>query len=388
MKKYFSILCIFTVAFLLSFSPKTYAADPDFSKMTLAEIERERDSHPSDINSKQKDLLLAYGVTEDELKNITRREIGDILLFGNIVKPEYLEPHIASKQEVKDSFNKTEAARQEQKLRFEQNGLILDDLNLLSENNYTFEEISKLDILTIKDLVKETKSSLETESNDISIQYITPNVYTKFNKNDIGAYESTTYLYFHRDSMNTSYASIATSAHNAEVSNYVQNAYTIGKHLFAGVSQNITLTSDQYAFNLFGELTEGSTSSDNTVHEGVDYNRFEGAPVYNLIDGVVKNIAYELGGTTVSVYNSLYSSSGVSLIYMHLKNVTAVDETYISNDSSSSFAQQGRYVSGSANNSHVHIEVRDGQHDYGNPGKGETLSSSRPYGILLYLMWR
>ena len=386
MKKHISILFILSIVLSLILSPAVYANDLDPRNLTAAEVEKERDSHPSNMNSKQKDLLRAYGVTEDELKTITRREIGDILLFGNIVKPEYLEPHIATKAEVKESLDKTEKARQEQKLRFEQNGLTLNDLDLMSED-YLFEEIAKMPIPTINKIIKDSKSSLETENGDFTLQYITPNVYTRFDKNLIGAYESTTYLYFHRGSIDTSYASIATSAHNTEVSNYVSNAYTIGKHLFAGQGQQITLTNQQYAGNLFGELTEGSSSSTNKVHEGIDYLRYEGAPVYNLIDGNVINIAPELGGTTVSVYNAFYGSSGVSLIYMHLKNVTASNGQYISN-SGSYFAQQGRYISGSINNTHVHVEVRNGQAQYGNPGTGEQLDSLRPYAILLYLMWQ
>ncbi|UWG95938.1 M23 family metallopeptidase [Dehalobacter sp. DCM] len=327
----------------------------------------------------QKDVLRACGVTEDELNTITKREIGDILLFGNVVKPEYLVPYVATKEEVKESIDKTEKARQEQKLRFEQNGLTLDDLDLMSED-YLFEEIAKMPIPKIQKIIKDARSSLKTNDGDFTLQYITPNLYTKFNKNDIGAYESTTYLYFQRYSMNTSYASVATSAHISEVSDYVSVAYGIGKRLFGVTS----LTSQQYAGNLFGELTEGSSSSTNKVHEGIDLIRYEGAPVYNLIDGDVINVASELGGTTVSVYQPFYGSSGVSLIYMHLKNVNVVEGQYIYNFTSS-FAQEGRYISGSENNTHVHVEVRNGQAEYGNSGTGETLSSASPYLTLLYL---
>ncbi len=154
--------------------------------------------------------------------------------------------------------------------------------------------------------------------------------------------------------MDTAYSSIATSNHITEVSGYVQNAYTIGKHLFAGPSQGITLSNDQYAYNLFGELTE--SSSGNIVHEGVDYRRYEGAPVWSLAEGVINNKASELGGTTVAVYNPFYD---VTVIYMHLKNVSLSNGQYVSKDTS--FAQQGLYQSGSISNSHVHVEVRNGR---------------------------
>ncbi|MGI6605935.1 MAG: M23 family metallopeptidase [Peptococcia bacterium] len=381
MKKYIGLMGVLLIVMSLIFPPLANAANLDPSKLTEVEIERERNSHPNDINEKQKALLKAYGVTEDKIKSITRREISNILLFGHIVNSEYIQPYLVSKKEVIDGFKNSEFARKEQALRFEQNGLTLSDLALIS-NNYTLEEIAKMPISGIKETIENYKSStdLAPANSHFKIQTITPNLYTRFNKEDINASESGSYVYLHRDSMDTAYSSIATSDHITEVSGYVQNAYTIGKHLFAGPSQGITLSNDQYAYNLFGELTE--SSSGNIVHEGVDYRRYEGAPVWSLAEGVINNKVSELGGTTVAVYNPFYD---VTVIYMHLKNVSLSNGQYVSKDTS--FAEQGLYKYGSISNSHVHVELRDGRQTSANPGSGETLSSTRPYGILLWLMW-
>jgi len=376
MKKYISILGILSLAMSLILSPVVYAKDLDPSNLTTAQIEKERDSHPGDMSKKQQDVLRAFGVSEDELKTITKGEIKDILFYGDPVKPEYLVPYIASKEEIKESIEKTKKAREEQLLRFEQNGLTGDDLDLLSEN-ILFADIAKMSIPNIEKIIEDAKAALEAEDSDFTLQYITPNVYTRFNKYDIGAYESGTYLYFHRDSMDTSYASIATSAHISEVSDYVNIALTIGKDLY-----NVgSLTQEQYARNLFGELTEGSSSSTNVVHEGIDYSRYEGAPVYCLADdGVVYNIADEYGGKTVAIYDWFWQ---VTVIYMHLKNVSVSQNDSI--EYGDSFAQQGRYIRGTENNTHVHVEVRDGLASFGNNNTGETLSSERPYYIILFM---
>lgn len=117
MKKYIGLMGVLLILMSLIFSPIANAANLDPSKLTMAEIEREKNSHPS-INEKQKALLKSYGVTEDKIKSITRREISDILLFGHIVNPEYIHPYLVSKIEVMDGFKKTELARKRTSFAF------------------------------------------------------------------------------------------------------------------------------------------------------------------------------------------------------------------------------------------------------------------------------
>ncbi|WP_206810693.1 hypothetical protein [Paradesulfitobacterium ferrireducens] len=55
MKKYIGLMGVLLILMSLIFSPIANAANLDPSKLTMAEIEREKNSHPS-INEKQKAL--------------------------------------------------------------------------------------------------------------------------------------------------------------------------------------------------------------------------------------------------------------------------------------------------------------------------------------------
>lgn len=319
---------------------------------------------------RQKDILLSLGVKENEVDSLTPKEIGKLLANGQIVNYNYISKYLPTPQEMQSDFdnyqNQVKAIVQK-----------FPEANLKSED---VERILKSSMMSPDDFLSLSQSqvaNLKQKSLFAPRVALDPTKYTYFergtNKLQYYAFSSCD---IHRNTLSTAYARNATSAHYTEMNYNVSCARAIGNILF---NRTIPINStDQYSYGLWGDFYP----SVGGAHQGIDYTLGEGTNVYAVAPGNVVAVASYRGGYTVTVENTTH---GIRYIYMHLKNIPTNIKVgnYISGRTR--IGQQGRYVFGNTNNSHVHFEVStDLTRIHGHPNDTNNVASANPYVAGLY----
>lgn len=302
---------------------------------------------------KQIDILLAYGENEEDIYDLTNEEIAAILDSRVLIYPELLDKYyskanyslIQQKHETEDILSKINLPSQQ--------------INYLMSQGYSPYEILQKhtsgEVLPIKDYILPFATSYSQ--------------FRRFTANQINAIESTTYVYFSPNSIPTAFSSIATSTDITAMKQNVAKSLIIGNQLY-GRSDTESLSFSQCAYNLFGEVQNLTT-----IHEGNDYSTYEGAGIYSVSEGgkVTSIIPYK-GAFAVAVYHSNYNKT---VLYIHVKDVRVSTGDTIAEGQI--IASQGRYINGSVNNTHTHLEIVSELRTNGNTGGYDNNISSNVY---------
>lgn len=110
-------------------------------------------------------------------------------------------------------------------------------------------------------------------------------------------------------------------------------------------------------------------------HEGIDFVRYSGAPIYSLISGQVVRVANSSSVGTLSTLAIYDSTNNMSVIYLHAANICV---------STGSTVQKGQLVAYEGNRGssapHTHVEVRTGKQLYAAKSVNDyTLENPNPY---------
>ena len=110
-------------------------------------------------------------------------------------------------------------------------------------------------------------------------------------------------------------------------------------------------------------------------HEGIDFVRYSGAPIYSLISGQVIRVANSSSVGTLSTLAIYDSTNNMSVIYLHAANICV---------STGSTVKQGQLVAYEGNRGssapHTHVEVRNGRQTYASKSVNDyTLENQNPY---------
>lgn len=110
-------------------------------------------------------------------------------------------------------------------------------------------------------------------------------------------------------------------------------------------------------------------------HEGIDFVRYSGAPIYSLISGQVIRVANSSSVGTLSTLAIYDSTNNMSVIYLHAANICV---------STGSTVKQGQLVAYEGNRGssapHTHVEVRNGRQTYASKSVNDyTLENPNPY---------
>lgn len=154
-----------------------------------------------------------------------------------------------------------------------------------------------------------------------------------------------------------------------------------------GVSFNVSAASNseikaKMVSVLYGGASGGYVSCDfdgysttSGRHEGIDFVRYSGAPIYSLISGEVVRVANSSSVGTLSTLAIYDSTNNKSVIYLHAANICV---------STGSTVKQGQLVAYEGNRGssapHTHIEVRNGRQLYAAKSVNDyTLENPNPY---------
>lgn len=321
-----------------------------------------------EMTQPQRDILMALGVNESEIDSITSREIGQVLAHGQIKNYKYISKYLPTSDELQLDYNNYQKSI----------SMIIDKFPEAALNNEDVERMLKFSMMTPESFISLPKTlvSIYKQQSQITTRAaFNSTMYTYFTR---GTNQLKYYKYsscdIHRDTLSTNYARNATTAHYNEMNDNVAFSRAICEYLF-GRSININSTS-QYSYGLWGDWYP----SVGGAHQGIDFTIAENTPVYTVARGRVVVKKNELGGTTLVIENT---NLELRYIYMHLKDVPVQVNSYIYEGTY--IGNQGRYVSGSTSNSHVHFEVTDNlTQTSGSPNKTNSIYSANPYFAGLY----
>ncbi|GEM_PF-5506623 len=304
------------------------------------------------------------------------KEISALLVKGNIIYPEYLDPYLPSEEELQSDLKKSEEEMAAAKERFEAIGGTGEELRVYLKTT----ESSVYDILTMPaDKLRQAKklSSYQLAQSMIAPRSINTN-YTYFLRN--GTTPNLVYLdssfYIHKACLSTAYSTTATAKHYEEMRRNIGYAKLIGE----GIYNKYLSSASQYSYFLWGDVLSTSIASGNlSTHQGIDFTYSRGQAVHSMMNGKVTSVKSQFGGYTISIYDSTYN---VTFIYMHTQNpVCKVGDTVRVGDK---IAEQGLYVNGSQSNTHTHFEAHTGSVTSPSGTLGEIMYSKNPYLLGLY----
>ena len=362
MKKLFAI--IIAVVMLSALCVPSIAAEPAKDEQRFTD--------------RQRNVLLALGASEEELATMTWEEVNSLLRDGDLVRPEYVAQYLPTEEERQSAMRESieEKVSILRELNQELTGYELE--SYLKATGKSSHELVGMTSAELREEGREIQEYLSTQQNSLVAPLSLATNYTLFSKTGTTpnldyAYSS---CYIHKDALSTAFSATATTKHYTELTNDISCSKAFGNMLF-----NTTLSSaSQYSYNLWGDVNSAALANGNIVtHQGIDFTRYQGAPLYVVCPGTVIGTTYEYGGTTIFIYNATLE---MTFVHMHTQNVQVAVGDYV--NEGTYLADQGRYVSGSSNNTHTHFEVRSGRVTNAAGTGNEMLRTENPYYYGLY----
>jgi hypothetical protein len=322
---------------------------------------------PAELSEAQKDLMLAMGVEEERISQITNGEVADLLKTGAIIRPEYLIKHVdedALVQEIAESKAMITELLEERGLDETQIDSFFEKRLVL----WDYEEDSNDQLLA--DLAR----------TPVHVHNTSCHIFSGDRAEDLLGGEPD--VHYHKDS----FPSVMTDSYGDTISIPKQPAegtvaYTLKCDLLAVHLDDVSMmvkklygpnTGTVYNYNLW---TEETSSSSNRFHVGVDVYRNSDLSLYSIINGTIiqKVSGSSSAPNTLSkllVYNSTYD---VTIQYLH------------GNWSTGSSGSLGNGVligtqddRGAENKSHTHIQIMDGYTTLV-PDAGASIGTLKPY---------
>ncbi|HHY42658.1 MAG TPA: M23 family metallopeptidase [Thermoanaerobacterales bacterium] len=300
----------------------------------------------------QKNILKAYGLSEDEIANIDLQTIRDTLRNGTIVDSSWFgdEPKYGT-NDIPSHLEKIIASKN------------LSDRQMkgLRQRGYTYEEIAEMDNKTIESIVGSVSLLSASNANPPEgYQYVAE-------VPDGGG----TNEYFHPD------VSVTTNQLNW----YVSASKEFTKHIY-NMSSNPPIGT--YSYYLYGEW-DGVTVDPlgeydgipGGTHEGVDVKHTTaGKTVISATEGVV--IRCDPGGSLdgyVQIYDDYLNET---ITYMHVSNTELREGHEV--DTETVLGIQSKKLN------HVHFQAYDAENTSIPSGKDDVLYCRIPYGFMTWYL--
>ena len=340
MKKIVSLLLVLT----LLFSIPLFASESSESEVIK-------------LTEGQKILMRAYGLTEDEINNITSEKIRNTIQNGYIKNFDEINK-IFEKNRAINNFKLTE----ELKKKIKDKGLNDAQTQALIHMSYTPEEIASMDNKKIIELLSDTETPFGSSSSiAITATYPPPNF------NEATVPDTGEVAYFHPN--------VPVSPANMQF--YVDAARYSAEYMFQDSDYSHLNTS----YYLWGEAY--GPAHPTWCHEGVDLQNtyYTTCSVRSCAPGTIKYVDRNNYGA-IMVYNS---TLGVTYNYQHMTNIPATFVTGTWITLGQNIGKQGNV--GAEGGKHLHVGVCND-----NPTGCSTLHSGKnldliccsPYGSLLY----
>ncbi|WP_040411957.1 hypothetical protein [Desulfosporosinus sp. OT] len=297
-------------------------------------------------NDHQKNIMRAYGLTEDEINNLTLEKLRDVMNNGKIKYPSYL---------VKETPSHKNNLTKDLERKIKAKGLTDQQIDALGDMGFMPEEIVSLDTENIKDKLKDTEIPFTTSVlPSVTTSATPPSGYHCVNQvPDNGGTDE----WFHPN------VDVSTAA----VDFYVEASKYAAKYIFNDTS----LSNLRYSYYLWGEWGEDANTT--WCHEGVDlqYVPNNNRAVRLNMKG---NVTYS-DGYYLNVYDPILK---VTYNYQHLTNMpTFTVGQYLTVGTIIGYQNPG--------DAHVHTQVESG--NCGTTiysGRDLNLQCIEPYAKMIY----
>jgi murein DD-endopeptidase MepM/ murein hydrolase activator NlpD len=328
-------------------------------------------SSVADLSVKQKDFLLALGVPNSDIDNITNGEVADILKNSEILYPGYIESYYDEIQ----LYAELAESKRVMIERLQDAGLSQEEIDVFIDGGYN-----------ISDFTDEELQSTSFSNPPLILFAATP--YHVFRGTAVYNLINEDPCNFHNESFPTSYYAGTTGGglvtlplnptpgtteyqvkvdllqhHLGDVSSYVKKLYNVSST--AGISFN---------YNLFGEMTGTN------AHEGIDVYRGSGYSIKSISSGtiVVRN-----NSTALSVLGVYYPTYDITIFYMHMNIASSVPAVGQQISKGATIGTEDNRGNGIG--VHTHIQIQSGSLTSAASGQDSTLSSLKPYNYFYML---